>query len=150
MAILAQGSCEFQLDNAAGTPVAIHSEATSVTLTVNNDTTTSQTFGSYWKDSYEGTRGASAALTVEGSDVTAETGAGGLINTWAITASAKPGARSLTVGLPDIATTGSLTYGAEVLFNSVGLVNGVAGSGSPQAINLNMTIDGAITRTVVS
>lgn len=149
MTIVAQGSCVIGIDKAAGTPVVITGQGTQCTLSMSNDVSPQVTFGDVTKTHYEGTRSYSASLSFEVTSDITEGEASDIFGDWATPSSGKPGARTLTVSYPDASTAGSITYTGEAYLNGTPLVQGIAGSGLPQTLTANMTLN-AVTKTDVT
>jgi len=149
MAIIAQGSCEIAIDASGGSQVDIHAQSTQCTLSMSNQVSQQATFGDVVVTNYEGLRSYSASVTIEVTDNIAEGEASDILGDWVVPSSGKPGARTLSVSYPDDSTAGSITYSGEAYLTGTPLVQGVAGSGTPQTLTANMALD-SITKTDVT
>jgi hypothetical protein len=147
MSKMAGGDCIVQFDNASNALQDVSSsiETIAMPLTVNGGQF--HVLNDRWGKAMEG--GIMGTVSITYYNDNSPTSFAGYVREWALHASSKGGARSLRVQTPD-GSAGSIQYDCEVkLGGEAQIVNAAAGSGDPQKLSLTLTIDGAVTDSVI-
>ena len=137
-----------KLDNASDTLQDVSSSVISGTLDMTVNGAQYHTLGSRWAKANEG--GLMGTVTLNYVNDTSATSLAGYIREWMLDASAKGGARSMQIQLPD-GSAGSIQYDFEVkLGGSAQLVNKTAGAGDIEELSITLNIDGAVTESTIT
>lgn len=137
----------ISLDNAADTLVDISGYVNALTLDIAINIGTFSTFGSKFSHKAEGTTDATGTMTLHGDRDTS--GARDLLDSWLLHPTNKAGKRSLRVQDPD-ASVGSHQYDMEIYASGNNVAQKTAGEPTPSQHQLQFSVDGAVTKTIIT
>lgn len=137
-----------KLDNASGTLTDYSSAIESANMGFTGNAQPFYTLGSHFAQTPDSKKAWTVDLTMF-AEIGA-TGIYGMITAWVIN-NAIPGAKTISIGVPDLTTTGSITYTGEVKCNSIPqMIQVNAAGGQPQRATVQLMGDGTLTQAVVA
>jgi len=148
MAVVVADEGVIQIDNASDALQDYSTDVDSWQLALNINGSTYHTMSNRWAKALEG--GVGGTLTLSYLNDTTATELAGIVRAWMLHATAKGGARSVRLQVPD-ATSGSTQYDFEVrLGGNADLNQKTAGAGDPEKLSLTLNVDGAITASTIA
>lgn len=148
MSFIDGSSGVVKLDNVSGVLTDYSDSIESANMGFTGNAQQFYTLGSKFANTPDSKKAWSCDLTLFAE--TGAAGAYGMITDWVIN-NAIPGAKTLSIGVPDLTTSGSITYTGEVKCNSIPqMIQVNASGGQPQRATVQLMGDGDLVQAVVA